>query len=148
MATIRRRKAEDGTLTLRGPSARQLARWTLHVLSAYATYLFVAGIAPEGANGYVTLATGLLLELVLYKSKALLWERGSDMWGLSCLVFDGLTNAGGIWPALLRLDNTSMWRMWVVSFGLGDGMHELPALVLALVMGFLLAIAPHAMRDE
>ena len=150
MASPRRvqriRRETDGTLILTGPTARQIARWGAHISSAYATCLLVQVFVGEGLN---TLLIGILVELILYKGKALLWEgRRQDAWGLACLVLDTITNAGGLYPSMMRLNDAQVWKMFAEAFTLGDDMRSLPALILALVAGFLLAVAPFALKDD
>lgn len=100
-------------------------------------------------DNIISLLVGVLVELILYKGKALLWESSQrDIWGLACLLLDTVTNAGGMWPNMMRLNNTNVWRMIAEAFALGGEVRALPALILAMVAGFLLAVAPFALEDD
>jgi hypothetical protein len=149
MATIRKRKtAEAATLPPGPPSlnGRLLARFAGHCFSFVATYLLIVALNGEG---WVTLIVAIAIEFVMYRGKALLWERSrSDLWGLVCLGLDTTTNAGGLWPAMLRLKETTTWTMWATAFNLSPEVRALPALVISLVVGFLLAVLPFTLGDE
>jgi len=47
-----------------------------------------------------------------------------------------------LYPYMSRLDKTPTWTMLVTSFQLDGELRAVPALVLALLIGFLLSAAP------
>jgi hypothetical protein len=54
-----------------------------------------------------------------------------------------LLNAGGIWPGVQTLDKAPTWIMLKEGMGLNGELSRLPALIVALVLGYLLSVAPH-----
>lgn len=116
-------------------AAAQLGGWVT-------TWLFVRAI---GLDGLVGLGVSLVLEWVLFefKSAVLTGEGRADIYGWAAIVVDTLLNAGGIWGLVLGLDNTETYAMVSKSLDLGQKMNMLPAMIIALVLGFVLAVAPH-----
>jgi hypothetical protein len=70
-------------------------------------------------------------------------KSNTDAFGWIAIGLDTLLNAGGIWPMVQVLDKAPSWIMLKESMGMDGDMGKLPALVVALVLGYLLSIAPH-----
>jgi hypothetical protein len=65
------------------------------------------------------------------------------------IVADTFLNAGGIWPSIQLLDKAPSWIMLKEGMGLIGDIGKLPALIVALALGYLLAVAPHRLwRDK
>jgi hypothetical protein len=149
MAVARRRKAppvaeEPGTITF-GVSGYGLARYLALGASWYTTYLLVIIF---GADWFPAVLISIGLEIVFYRIKELVFIRSKgNLFGWTGIGLDTLTNAGGIWPLVLKLDNSDTWKMWAKAFGLGTEVHDLPALLIALAVGFILSIAPFLLKE-
>jgi hypothetical protein len=64
--------------------------------------------------------------------------------GVVSIAIDTVLNAGGMWAVVLNLNGTDSYQMFAKSLDFGGGqMRMLPALGIALALGFILAIAPH-----
>lgn len=107
------------------------------------TYGCVLALGGKGQLGF-WLAVGI--EALLAAGKSLVFDgkkSGTDAFGWIAILLDTLLNAGGIWPMVQVLDKAPAWIMLKDSMGMTGDMGKLPALVVALVLGYLLSIAPH-----
>jgi len=130
------RTTSTGTITVSG---RKIAAALTQVGSFITTWLFVQALGTTGVTGFVV---ALIAEFVLMAAKHnTLYGRGDGI-GLIAVAIDTLLNAGGLYPYMSRLDKTPTWTMLVTSFQLDGELRAVPALVLALLIGFLLSAAP------
>lgn len=64
--------------------------------------------------------------------------------GIIAIGADTALNAGGMWAVVLNLNDTDTYQMFAKSFDFGStSMRMLPALLIALALGYVLCIAPH-----
>lgn len=65
--------------------------------------------------------------------------------GILAVAVDTVLNGGGMWAVVLNLNDTDSYQMFAKSlnFGAEGQMRMLPALGIALALGFVLSIAPH-----
>lgn len=98
-----------------------------------------------GGKGYTGFWIAVVVEFLLAVSKSLVYgsRKGADALGWIAIVADTLLNAGGIWPMVKVLDNAPTWIMLKESMGLEGKIGSLPALIVALILGYLLSVAPH-----
>jgi len=99
-----------------------------------------------GGKGYAGFFLAVAIELLLMAGKSLVFDgkkSGADAFGWISIIVDTLLNAGGIWPMVKVLDNAPTWIMLKESMGLEGDLGSLPALIVALVLGYLLSVAPH-----
>lgn len=108
------------------------------------TYAFFAAVMPT-ADGRLVFGISVSVEYLLTLGKGLLFNTSNrdDAVGWASAGFDTLLNAGGLWPYTTRLAATPTAVMLTQTLGLEGGMSSIAALILALVFGFWLAIAPH-----
>jgi hypothetical protein len=106
------------------------------------TYMFVDALGGKGVEGFFIAVT---LEFLLVAGKQLLYTPGGhrDALGVIAVVADAGLNAGGIWPIVQHIDNTPTWAMLVQALGLDGQLRQIPTLVIALAIGYVLSIAPH-----
>jgi hypothetical protein len=88
------------------------------------------------------IAGGLEGVLSLMKNAIFRSRRNSGAVGLSAFIFDGLLNAGGLFPLMQRIGDTPTGKMFTTWLGLQAGANATAAVVLALVFGGLLSAAP------
>lgn len=103
-------------------------------------------ILAMGGKGYTGFFIALGLELFLAAGKSLVFDgkkSSADAFGWVAIFIDTALNAGGIWPGVLTLDKAPAWIMLKDSMGLAGDLSKLPALIVALVLGYLLSVAPH-----
>lgn len=112
-------------------------------LSFGTTLAFVAVLLPD-TSAIVVFSIALALEGVLSLMKNAIFrsKRNSGAVGLSAFVFDGLLNAGGLFPLMQRIGGTPTGKMFTAWLDLQAGANNTAAIVLALVFGVLLSAAP------
>lgn len=103
-------------------------------------------VIAMGGTGYTGFFLALGIEIVLMAGKSLVFDgrkSGADAFGWIAIALDALLNAGGIWPMIRVLDNAPTWIMLKESMNLQGDIGQLPALIVAIVLGYLLSVAPH-----
>lgn len=130
------RARQGRTIIING---RKVAAALTQIGSFVTTYLFVLALGIDGVPGFlVALAT----EFVLMAAKHNTLLARADGIGIVAIVIDTFLNAGGLYPFMQRLDKTPTWSMLVTSLQLQGEVRAVPALVFALLIGFLLSAAP------
>jgi hypothetical protein len=104
------------------------------------TYAFFIAVM-DGAQWYVILGIALAVEFLLTLGKSLV-QRGGAV-GAASIAFDTLLNAGGIWPSMRRISASPPALMIIEAFKLDPTFGLIPAFVLSLLIGYLLAVLPH-----
>lgn len=103
-------------------------------------------VLAMGGSGYSGFFLALAIEIILMAGKSLVFDgkkSGADFFGWISIAVDTFLNAGGIWPMVRVLDNAPSWIMLKESMNLQGEIGQLPALIVALVLGYLLSVAPH-----
>lgn len=103
-------------------------------------------VIAMGGKGYSGFFLALAIELILMAGKSLVFDgkkSGADAFGWISIAVDTFLNAGGIWPMVKVLDNAPTWIMLKESMNLQGEIGRLPALIVAIVLGYLLSVAPH-----
>lgn len=103
-------------------------------------------VMAMGGRGYRGFFLALAIEAVLMAGKSLVFDgkkSNADAFGWVAIIIDMFLNAGGIWPMVQVLDNAPSWIMLKESMNLQGDIGQLPALIVALVLGYLLSVAPH-----
>lgn len=111
--------------------------------AVWTTWLLVASLnptAPVWLN--IAIAVGCQLIMTRMERPALQGRRSTLSWVV--LGFDGMINAGGLFPVMLRAGETPPARMIIAAFQLQPDVSAMAALFLALALGFVLAAAPEA----
>lgn len=117
----------------------------------YTTWLFITAVGIGGIPGF---AVACIVEWLLFEFKREVLARGAKLTvgGVVAVLADTILNGGGMWSVVLGLNNTDTYAMFAggVSSGVktstaiaSQGMPMLPYLVIALTLGFILAVAPH-----
>ncbi len=142
MNTTMRSARHDGP---RGPviNSYKLGAVLAQLGSFVTTYAFFVAVLTD-APYHMVLLIAIGTEALLGLGKSLLFNtaRQDDAVGWSAIIFDTLLNAGGIWPYSMRIAATPTAVMLSQAFNLQGEMTNLPALVLSLVFGYLLAVLP------
>ena len=102
------------------------------------TYVFFLAVM-DGAAWYAILGIALAVEFLLTLGKGLI---GSAV-GPAAIIFDSLLNAGGIWPSSRHIAESPPAQMIIEAFQLKPSFGLVPAFVLSLLIGYLLAVLPH-----
>lgn len=119
----------------------------VQLASLAATYAFVAAIA--GPVDPVTVgAVACAVEYVLVIGKRELLKGRADTIALACLIGDALLNAGGIWPLVKRLSETGTYKALAEATQLDPTIGAISGLIIALVAGLWLSMAPSQLWKE
>lgn len=131
-------------LTLNG---RKIGAVCAQLGSFATTWLFIHALGVTGLTG---LGIALIAEYLLLQAKGLVLngDRRGDLLGWGAIIVDTFLNAGGMWPYILRFDQTPSWAMLVNALGLDGDMRKVPALVIALSLGAVLSVLPHRLWRE
>ena len=103
------------------------------------TWLFVAALGFDDIGGFFA---AVAVEFLLAAGKHAILHGKPDALGEFSIGIDTLLNAGGLWPYVLNLPKTAIWAMLGQSLNLDQQLHFIPALVVALAIGFLLSALP------
>jgi hypothetical protein len=108
------------------------------------TYAFFRAVLA-GMDLPLVIGIALAAEFLLFLGKGLLFDprRHDGAAGWASVLIDTLLNAGGLWPYVTRVSDTPTAKMVVEAFGLHGTIGHVPALILTLVAGYVLAVAPH-----
>lgn len=121
-------------------SANHVAAGIIWWIACVTTWQFVASLGVRDLLIAVPLA--ILGQALLTVVEHPFWGRRRDAVAGVAVIADTMINAGGVWPWMSRLDQTPPWRMLAEGLQLAPGLAIVPALVLSLVFGYVLAAAP------
>jgi hypothetical protein len=137
---------------MRKPYARTASRVNVNRLGAAlaqagsfaATYAFCASTI-KGADPLIVFFIAAGVEVILMLGKSVLFNasRADDAVGWASVVIDTVLNAGGLWPLAKNIAGTPSGLMIAEALGLEAKIGLIPALILALLGGYLLAVLPH-----
>jgi hypothetical protein len=119
---------------------RKVAAAIAQIGSFATTWLFIGSI---GLDGWKCFGIALAIEIILTVAKRDILSGKSDVLGGAAVLIDTLLNAGGLWPYTQKMDHTPTWIMFTQSVGLDGTLRSIPALGIAIAIGFLLSAAPH-----
>lgn len=119
-----------------GSKAVAILAWSVGV---WTTHLFL-GVLTENAEW--TLGAALILQLIMTTGESPLWRGKGRWWHGVVLAFDAITNVGGFFVYVMRLDQTDSWDAFNRGLGVTGGLDPLAGLVVSLVLGVLTAAAP------
>jgi hypothetical protein len=113
------------------------------LLSFLTTLAFTRVLLPDmQPMGVFLIAAALEGVLSLMKNAIFRSRRNSGAVGVAAFVFDGLLNAGGLFPLMQRIGDTPTGKMFTAWLDLQAGANDTAAVILALVFGGLLSAAP------
>jgi hypothetical protein len=107
------------------------------------TWALVYALTADVLKPWAIFVLALVLEAVFTVAK-----RKYDVLGIAFIIIDGLINFGGIWGMVNRFDQTPTWKAFAEAKGLDATLRADPALIIGLVLGFGLAIAPKLLWDR
>jgi hypothetical protein len=116
-----------------------IAAWAVAV---WTTESFFRVLAGGGAFRGETFLAAILGQAIFTWAESPVWRGRGKWWGFTMLGIDSITNVGGLFVYILRLDQTDSWRAFNTGLGLTGGINPLAALIVSVVIGILLAAAP------
>src|SRR5262245_7120573 len=125
------------------PNPYKIAAAVAELLSFATTLAFVRVVLSDTSPlSTFVIAAGLEGVLSLMKTALFRSRRNGGAVGLSAFFFDGLLNAGGLFPLMQRIGDTPTGKMFTAWLDLQPGANDTAAVILALVFGGLLSAAP------
>lgn len=113
--------------------------WLVGVAATYASIVILIGDAPW----YVTVGTALAVQAGLTAIEYTFYNGGTkNEVGVIAIVFDVAFNAGGLYGPMSRIGATPTGGALSDAFGVAPSVGKIAALVLAVIIGYLLARAP------
>ena len=82
------------------------------------------------------------MQAILTAGESPIWRGRGEWWHIVVLVVDSVTNVGGFFVYITRLDQTDSWAAFNTGLGMTGGLNPLAALIVSLVLGVLIAATP------
>ncbi len=116
--------------------------------SLLTTYAFFRAVMA-GSDLILVILISACVEFVLFLGKKLLFSARQRQNGkqiaIPSIALDTLLNAGGLWPYVKNIAASPPAIMLAEALALHDTIGAIPALIISLVAGYLLAVAPHTL---
>jgi hypothetical protein len=132
MATAAATKTKAGM----GSKVVAVMAWGVGV---WTTHLFLQ-VMTDKADW--TLFAAFVLQAILTAGESPLWQGRGQWWHIVVLAIDSITNVGGFFFYILKLDQTDSWAAFNKGLGTSGGLNPLSALIISLVVGVLVAATP------
>jgi hypothetical protein len=154
MSTVKSEALKDGKPVERARwhlSWNRVAGIVAWLVGVFFTYRFFIAAEP-GASPLVAAGAAALIQWVLTLVERPLWRRlaskpGAKLVPLAIVVtiIDGLLNGAGIYPFTGRIAQTGLGKMIADLFGVQPQLSTQSAIILAIVLGLILAGLPEAL---
>jgi len=132
MATAAQSRVRGGM----GSKAVAVLAWAVGV---WTTNMFL-GVLTQNAEW--TLGASIITQAIMTAGESPLWRGKGRWWHIVVLGIDAVTNVGGFFVYVMRLDKTDAWSAFNQGLGTTGGINPLAALALSLVLGVLVAATP------
>jgi hypothetical protein len=119
-----------------GSKAVAVMAWAVGV---WTTHLFLK-VMTDSADW--TLGAALVLQAIMTAGEGPLWRGKGQWWHVIVLAVDSVTNVGGFFIYITKLDQTDSWAAFNAGLGTSGGLNPLAALIVSLVIGVLVAATP------
>lgn len=133
---VKSRELTGGKGTAGGKVVAVLA-WCVGV---WATVEFLNGLSDSTGSQLILAAA--LVQAIFTWGESPIWSGRGRWWNVGMLVLDTLTNIGGLFFFVMRIDQTESWAALNIGLGTSGGLNPLAALVISGVLGVLLAATP------
>jgi len=132
------------TKTIRGGSAGgklvSIASWCVAV---WTTQEFLQPlVGSESAAGAALVLWAALMQAVFTWGESPIWKAQGSWWNYGVLVLDVITNVGGLYFFVTKIDDTDSWRAFNEGLSTTGSLNPLAALALSIVLGVMIAAAP------
>ena len=135
------RSQDENRQTRAGTVGNRLAALVIWCFGLGATWLLFSGWLPT-APWYVALAPAFVTQVILTWVERGAWRGMPSSIAFSAVFLDALLNAGGVYPFMKRLPQTSVGVMLTDVLGSGTVLHPFAAIVAAFLLGLFTAAAP------
>lgn len=129
--------------TKKGTPGGKLVSVAAWCVAVWTTQEFIAALIeapPEQATAVVLWAA--LIQAVMTWGESPIWNGRGQWWHYSVLLLDVITNIGGLFFFVMKLDRTDSWAAFNTGLGTSGGMNPFAALLVSAVLGVMVAAAP------
>ena len=116
-----------------------LVVWLLGVAT---TYMAIGVLLGSDTPWHVSMLAAVVVQIVLTAVEYRFFQGERNEVGVIALCFDVAFNAGGLYDPMTRIGATPVGKALADVFTLQPTVGKVSALVLALILGYLLARAP------
>lgn len=143
--SIRVEDARDGLPISRRASfpLAKLAAVLVWFGAVYTTYLALASL-QSGTPWFISLGMAVATQFVLTVAERPILNGRPTWFTAGVLIIDALVNAGGLFPLLRNIGKTPTAQM-VAAGGIAPNVDMLPAILLSVIFGLIIAAAPEAL---
>lgn len=112
------------------------------LLGVGTTYMAINVLLGPDTPWYISVLTATVVQLVLTAVEYRFFQGERNEVGVIALCFDVAFNAGGLYDPMTRIGATPVGKALSDAFGVEPTVGKISALILAVVLGYLLARAP------
>jgi hypothetical protein len=134
--------ARAGAVGGRGVAGQRIVSIAAWGVAVWATEAFFRILAGGGEFRGETFLAAVLGQCIFTWAESPVWRGKGEWWGFALLSIDTITNVGGLFVYMMRLDQTESWAAFNTGLGLTGGINPLAALIVSIVVGILLAATP------
>lgn len=131
----------EGGRVIRPAVGNRIAAVVAWLVGVTATTAGLWGFLPN-VPWYIPVVFGFGSQAFLTWAERTIWKGRPSVIGFGALAIDVLLNAGGIYPYALRLGNTPPVQMIADVLNTDSAVGPVGAMIVAVVLGFLVAAAP------
>ena len=114
--------------------------------AVYTTWLMISSLQP-GTPLVIALPVALGVQFVFTMAEKPIMNGRAGIFTYAVFLLDALINAGGLYPALANVGKTPTAQM-IASAGTPADVGPLAGILLALVIGAIIAVAPEALWKQ
>lgn len=111
--------------------------------AVYTTYLMLVGLQP-GTPAQIAIPVALVVQFVFTMAERPILTGRPGIFTVVVFLLDALINAGGVFPGLRNVGGTPTAQM-LASAGTAPTVEAAPAILLSVVVGAIIAVAPEAL---
>jgi hypothetical protein len=113
----------------------------------FTTWQFCAALAPN-ASAYAVVGVAVALQAACTALESPIWRGKGGIINYAALLADVISNIGGLFVFLMNLDQTASYDAMRQAFSLQGEMSPLSALIIAIILGILMAASPENLWRE
>lgn len=111
--------------------------------AVYTTYLSVSALQP-GTPLTIAVVTAFIVQFVFTVAERPIMRGRPGIFTIAVFILDALINAGGVFPTLRNIGKTPTAQM-IAAAGTPATVEVWPAILISLVVGGIIAVAPEAL---
>jgi hypothetical protein len=118
-----------------------VAAWCVAVWTTMEFLKPLVGVA-DGQEATAVLLSSALIQAIFTWGESPIWNGRPRWWHFAVLALDTITNIGGLYFFVMKIDQTDSWRAFNEGLSTTGDLNPFAALVVSAVLGILLAATP------